>query len=100
MLVGETEGFPVLPNKPNITFRVVEDPQQRLCYPKQFAVQCNVEQNIDPGIVLDVYWYIGDKEKKRNVGENGIPYKDFPAELLEGDWVDINAQGQLDTDVR
>ena len=61
-------------------------------------MQCNVDHH-EPDVIFDVYWYIGGALRKQSTGENGVWYKDFPAELFETDWVDMNAMGQLDTDV-
>ena len=91
------EGFPVV-SDPFITFRVHEEPEKGDCFPKQVVMQCNIQH--DESIFFDVYWFIGEKEVKRNVGENSIDYASFPAELMEVEWVDGGRGGQLDTYVR
>ena len=92
-----TVGIPAI-SDPYITFRVLEEPEKGDCYPKQVVMQCNVQHN--ESIYLDVYWFVGEEEIKRNVGQNSIHYDSLPAELVEYEWTDYSKPGQLDIDVR
>ena len=95
------EGFPILLSDPVITFGHETDGNGR-CAKKRMTIHCNIQHGEKTDIFLDVYWHIGGRLVKSNVGENAIAYDDLPAVLHEADWVDQDpgAQGQLDTEVR
>ena len=59
------------------------------------VMECNIVHH-ENNITVDVYWYMGDKLIKEQVGANGIPYEELPATLHEDDWYPENA---LDTEV-